>query len=371
VGAAFIFVPLLAGLVIVSAFIAAYAARCVLLIVQGTAAGQDDLVWPEEPIYDWLRQSVTLLALVAIWVAPAAMVARGLRFTWLQDQPALRFLILAIPGLWAIVPVGLLSSLSASSPWFFFRPMLVWNLFRIFGKVFGFYMITAVLAVLAAIIWGFTFVPGWRAMLLLAAPFSATALLLHARLLGCIGWHVQDLKPLKSKKTARKKAAGARFPKLRIEANDPWQTPPDSPRKTPAVQIAQPQAPAEEEDEWAPPTPYGVADYQPPKPGEEADPSLPVDGYDVSAEEPPTIPETPLDGYPPVGAIKAEISPVPVDGMTPRYTLPRRSSQGMPIQHVWSFPWYRETLKAWIYLTLGGLLVGGGLFMLIDFFPGG
>ena len=83
-----LFVLTLAATSIAATFVA-YAAHCVMVVVQGTAAERDEITWPSELMTDWLREAMTLVALVAIWLVPAGLLSRGLSDSWLVGQPAL------------------------------------------------------------------------------------------------------------------------------------------------------------------------------------------------------------------------------------------------------------------------------------------
>src|SRR5436190_13852694 len=83
-----------------------YAAHSFLVVLIQTAAGEDKVVWPDEPFQDWLWKPVYLAWLVLIWSVPA---------TLLLDQLALpnrMMWLLAIGFVWLILPLTLLSSLS-------------------------------------------------------------------------------------------------------------------------------------------------------------------------------------------------------------------------------------------------------------------
>ena len=64
-----------------------------------------------------------------------------MRKDWLPDQDALRFVILAVPGLWLLFPVALFSTLSGSSRWFVLRPIVVWKLLRVAPSTFAVYVL--------------------------------------------------------------------------------------------------------------------------------------------------------------------------------------------------------------------------------------
>ncbi len=87
-GPAILFVILLAASAMVGVCVLAFAARCVLVLVNETAAGQDEIVWPSEPYQDWLGHAVQFIELVGIWLAPSALLARLLRGQRQEMKPA-------------------------------------------------------------------------------------------------------------------------------------------------------------------------------------------------------------------------------------------------------------------------------------------
>src|SRR5436190_7001563 len=150
-GNTILFVATLVYTAIVAIYFLAYAAHCFLVVVQDTAAGIDEVAWPDEPISDWVGRAAYLLALVALLLAPAGMLARALRRVWLPEDPALRFLLLAVPGLWLLFPIGLLSAMSSASSWTILRPAILRQFLRLFPTVAGFYLLTGLLLLAAAV----------------------------------------------------------------------------------------------------------------------------------------------------------------------------------------------------------------------------
>src|SRR5712692_8310169 len=100
IGTVLLFIICIVFTVIVTAYVLTYVAYCVLVTVQDTAAGLDEVVWPEEPLYDKIGRALPLVGVCLIWAAPAGILTRALRNVWLPDDPTLRFLLLAAPGLW-------------------------------------------------------------------------------------------------------------------------------------------------------------------------------------------------------------------------------------------------------------------------------
>src|SRR5436305_2721822 len=70
---AFVFVPLLAMTALAAIALWVYLAHAVVVVVEETAAGCEDVVFPDDPLMDWIWQSVYLAWVIAVWVAPAAL----------------------------------------------------------------------------------------------------------------------------------------------------------------------------------------------------------------------------------------------------------------------------------------------------------
>src|SRR5205823_10342801 len=144
-GPAIMFMMFLLAQVLVGLCVAAYAAHSFLTIVQDTAAGNDEVIWPDEPYYDWLWKPAYLSWLIAFWLVPEGIYLKVAKPEFLAETPFLRFLLLALAGLWLMFPVSLLSSLTASSRWVFFRPKVLMGLARFAPSVAAFYGVTALL----------------------------------------------------------------------------------------------------------------------------------------------------------------------------------------------------------------------------------
>src|SRR5947209_9955741 len=126
-GPAMIFVCLLLAEVLVGACVLTYAARCFGVIVEGTAAGNDEVDWPDEPMFDWLGRAAHLLFLLALVLVPGAVVGRLLIRLQVGVPPGLAFLPTLVL-FWVLFPITVLSSYSATSRWVVFRPALLGGL---------------------------------------------------------------------------------------------------------------------------------------------------------------------------------------------------------------------------------------------------
>lgn len=183
IGGAMMFFLLLAAMVIVGAYVFAYASHIFLSVIESTATGFEEVTWPDEPYVDWLWKGVYLLWLAALWLIPLLLV--GTR----MGERQVAFWAAGLG--WLLFPISLLSSMSASSRWIVFSPALLPRLAARFGALVTFYMMTApILAVVAVIIW-------WnnRTANFLPVPIAAFAvaagLLIYARLFGRLALFVR------------------------------------------------------------------------------------------------------------------------------------------------------------------------------------
>src|SRR5260370_22686273 len=69
---ALLFLLTLAWAVTVGSFVLTYASHCFLTIVEDTAAGNDEVHWPDEPPTDWLGKPFFLLWLLVLPIVPAS-----------------------------------------------------------------------------------------------------------------------------------------------------------------------------------------------------------------------------------------------------------------------------------------------------------
>ena len=371
-------VVLISAVPVVLAF--TYAMHCLLVVVQETAAGNDEVTWPAEPFQDSLGGAFHLVAVVLISLAPFGVLARALKDVLLPDNFALRFLLLAIPGLWLFLPVALLSSLSASSRWNLFRPVVVWNMLRLAPFTFIVYMLSALLAELITALAYVTVVRGWLVVAPAAALATATALLIYGRLLGRLGWKMGRLS------LGRQKQVKKSLKKQRPA--------PVSLREEPPAADA-PVGPEETDPEWET-TPYGqkrrrVKGYgmtqdtqQSVRNAQEANakPVKPDLQWEMTAhgkkrrrtksygitKEPTSPPgEAPADGItsldlPPAASITDRppaSEPTDFDRFIRANNKPVVGPQRSFLGGVFSFPGYRQTRLPWLLLSLGFLMVYG------------
>lgn len=329
-GEGILFVCLIATTVIISTCVAAYAAHCFLVVVENTAAGNDEVTWPDEPFLDWFWKVFYLVWLAGLGVGLIWWPVRRLQLA--NDELKLPMQILAaVLGAWLLFPICLLSSLSANSVWAIVRWPVLRQLARNPGATAVFYGTSAALlaggALLGAI--GVIGSPWW--LLIGVGPLLAAALLIHARLLGRLALVVE--------------------------------------RSTPPAEAD------EESAQSAPePAPAPAAQTRLPSPAAEPEPtvSLPVDGYEVQDTERPSL----LPLFAPRAQADAEERDrdpgLPVAGSLARSRRkPRERIEPPPLPRkpllsgIYTFPWYVESFGAWLWLSLGLGVVGGLVRLLI------
>ena len=354
----FFFVPLLAATTVVGAAIFAYASHCFLTVVEQTSAGNDEVVWPNEPYYDWLWQAVYVLWLTALWLGPIVLALRAAAGAHAGSAAAGQVLVSAAALVWLFFPITLLSSMSGSSRWVLLSPRLVSRLVgRRSGSLMLFYLHSGpVLAAAVALTYLTLFVPGGVAFVLGTAAGLAAALLIYARQLGRLAHlveHTRDHSPaLRGMPSRRLRVRSA-------AAYDPWSgdgNRPRQPRDLPPVM-----SPLE-----GPITGYDVNYGDRPIPEPAPPPRRrPIDLDDVPYEA-PRFPNV----DPPRGPMPANFS----EPSEYEMSLARGGIAPPPPDHPWmggvyNFPFYQETLMP-LFKLAGGFAVMGVLIQtLIVFKP--
>jgi hypothetical protein len=249
---------------------------------------------------------------------------------------------------------------------------------RIVPSVILFYFVTALLGAVIGLTWYGTLFGGGPVLILLAGALGSAGVLIYARFLGRLAWVISRLKPLKKKPAARPQKIAPSKPRNKkprrargVESTDPW---------------AVPDAETLRESERASALPvegYGMALDEPKsepsshtKPKKKKKEIEPAEPYDLSGEGPPPRPVVmPVDGNDPIGL--ADLPPEARTG-DPGLDLARRlalTSKPQPIptfplfSGVYTFPWYPTSMKAWVFMTLGSMAVGGCLLGLIAISP--
>jgi hypothetical protein len=180
---AFLFIPLLAATWALGFVLSLFAAHYFLTVLESTAAGNDKIVWPEEPLIDWFWKAFYLAFLGGVWITPMIVAGR-----LLTPDPWARLVFTAL-SFWLFFPIGIISSQSAESIWIPFWPGVFKRLGQRIPAVTGFYLLSVPIA--------FAFVGSFLLILrtdvsfewaVLLAPISAAGFLAYARTLGRLGF---------------------------------------------------------------------------------------------------------------------------------------------------------------------------------------
>jgi hypothetical protein len=351
--AALLFIVFLMAEVILGLFVICYAGHCFLVVMQDTAAGNDEVSWPDEPLQDWVVRGLYMVGMVAIWLAPIGILRGALRSQGVGVDLTLALLGGGGALLWLMFPISLLSSLSGSSRLFLIRGAVLRQLARIPGALFVTYFVSALLfAGWLALVYFALFERLWW-VLPLAVFAGPVVLLIYARLLGRVAWILSQLKPLKRKTTK----VVSPIPGVEIDAHDPWAAPV---RKR---KLKKKKNPAK------------------------ASPAIsPEEGYAFADEQQFTLPsETPLDGYPAIGVETFDVQePLATPNKLGSEFVGRSISRGDKdeeilattskppppperpmLDGVYSFPWYASNRKVLVFLALG-LFCMGALALLME-----
>ena len=352
-GSTLLFFMYLIAQVVLGALISAYAAHSFLIVVESTAAGNDEVDWPDDPILDWVWKLFYVVWLYGIWLLPIWIIVNAIKPRMLLESPGPTFIAVACATFCLLFPISLLSSLSATSAWVPFHWQLFRRLIRQPRSVLTYYAVSALMLagtgwLLSAALFSNSFF-----LVPLAAMVVAAVFLIEARLIGRIAWLASRTKVGSRKHSLPKKL---RRIASKAEVKDPWNAPVSGPDPAPADErpII---LPGEDEPVEA----YGLAAGPPPVTQIQAHEPPPVEAVPL-VEEPrrnrsksQTLPgrkrpkdddEEPVRSPP---ALADDLDEGPPPPPPPRYPL---------FTGVYSFPWYPTTLKAWVWLSLGGFVEG-------------
>ncbi len=309
-----------------------YATYWFILVLDETASGTRDVkvVWPDDNFRQRLWKLGHLAFLVIIWALPVIVAFRYAELPLRSTSHSLLVVFTVGVVLWVMMPISLLSSMTGDTHWEFFRWFVIRRLLDRFPTWMAFYAYTFPLLVGCALVahlalfgwvqlraeaetsgpaWLITTIDvwSWGFVLPLTAVMAATALLIYARLLGRLAW-MADFWDDEEEEEDASKLRGPRSPapsRLRAEHD-----------------VLEP-APAVE--------PAGMIPFaQEPQP----------------AAAPRPIKREPEKALSPVAESPDQAS---TSGSTPKRLW---------IRGIYLFPWYRGSLRAWLFLSFFGLLFG-------------
>jgi hypothetical protein len=263
---------------LLSFLVLSYAGYSFLTVFINTSAGTDEVLWPKDPFQDWMWKSWYLAWLLAIWAIPVWLL------TNLLNPPLWQFALIVVGFLWLMFPIGLLSSLSASSRWVVLRPVIVGMFLKNIVPTLAFYGITATLfagwgvLLYYAILGNFYFVP-------LAAFVGTCVFFIYARLLGRIGWVFTQQHPEEGLSEGDDDDEEAETPAARRGSAAGKQKPEATPKPSPA-----PAPQANSLDPWAASLEKAIRKGTKPAPhvpsNDDLDPYGPASGsYDVLPDD--------------------------------------------------------------------------------------
>lgn len=207
---AVIFVPALAGCVVVGFPLALYGAHAFLTIFQGTAAGAKQIEWPSDSIPEYFWKGFYLAWLIGLWLGPAFFVGRRL-----GSEADSAFLAYFLPMLviWLMYPVSQMSSMSGPTIWLPLWPDVFLRLKQKPALTLSFYALSGLVLVAFGIAFHWTFGETPVIFLFFGAPLLVVAWLMYARLLGRVAFVLSFTKPWLEKKkvTSRKPVLTGRF----------------------------------------------------------------------------------------------------------------------------------------------------------------
>jgi hypothetical protein len=351
-----IFIIVAVAQVVVSFIVFSYAAYSFLETLVGTASGDDEVIWPGDPLPDWIWKLWYMLWIVGIWAVPVYFLL-GL---FHRLTPA-QFAVVLSALLWLIFPMSLLSSLSGPSRWLILRRSVVRSLLKYSGTLALFYAVTGVIFVVAG---GAGYLALFGELIYwvpVAAACSAIAFLLYARLLGRMALLI-SLNPAG--------VSGGDHPDQPEEAADGLPSQPE-------VDASEAAQPAAVEPQAVPVTVPTQLDG----PSKEPEPLLPV-------EMPASTSAAPAE------ALRSETDAETYSLAPPEATAPPSVPDYAPVQRpakeefklavsydvppppkwplwegVYSFPFYKTSLSALFFLMFGFFAVIGLFRALVALFP--
>ena len=324
-GSAMIFFALFILLIIVGSYLFAYASNCFLVVVEQTATGNDEVVWPDEPYLDWVWRCTTIAWQLLIWLAPVGVILKMTYRDILSQDPALAVLM-AGAALWLLFPLGILSSMLGGSRWAFLNGQAFRALGRRPATTGAFYVASFLVVAVAVVPWYLALtVSTW--LVPVASVIGAAGLLIYARLVGRVLW-IASPSTGKKKRSKKAKEEGTGLPPLIMP---------------------KPMSRTEASGEG-----YGLAEDEEQRAAtsvQEEDDDKVRDGYGLADD--------------PHGGAKKEndfardlIEPTRRRVEAAAFHLANPQTPRSLKLGVFNFPFYDKSLTAWIRLSLWGTLVG-------------
>ncbi|MFO0810051.1 MAG: hypothetical protein U0746_15630 [Gemmataceae bacterium] len=190
-GGAMIFFMLLIGSVIVGLYAGAYAAHLFLVTIDGTAAGYDEVTWPDEPYFDWLWKLFYLGWLVTLWLVPLLFYAKLQMRAHTAPVALMHVVVAAVVIAWLVFPITMLSSMGGPSRWFVLYPPALRRIAARSGSMVYFYILSGPVLAAGGLSAALLFFYGPMPFVAIGAAGSAVVLILYARLFGRLALALQ------------------------------------------------------------------------------------------------------------------------------------------------------------------------------------
>jgi hypothetical protein len=331
-GNAIIFFSLFILAIVAGSYLFAFASHCLLVIIEQTATGNDEVVWPDEPYIDWMWRGATVAWQLLFWLAPVGVILKMVYRDILSQDPALA-LLLGGAALWLFLPLGLLSAMLGGSRWSVLHIQALRVLAGRPATTLAFYATSFVVVAAGVVPW---YVAMHVSPLLapVAGAIGAAAFLIYARLVGRVLW-IATPSSTGKKKRSKKQREGEALPPLimpkpmerKETAGEGYDLAEQQERASAATQD-------EEDDKIR--DGYGLADD--PHGEEKKEQDFARDLIEPARRR--------------VAAASHRLT-------NPQ--MPRSLTRG-----VFNFPFYDRSLSPWIRLTLWGTLVGGVISALVS-----
>ena len=215
-GSLIIFFSLMVAQILVGGLFLTYAAYSFLHVLVSTAAGNDEVIWPGDPMFDWFFKGWYLGWIVVLSVLPGLLIV-----SFAHIPPKSPGWALSLAGsLCVLFPIFLLSSLSGASRMYVFRGQILAGMSKHFGLVLVFYFVSALVVVGSVTFVWYSLVSGDLLLVPVAMACMAIGLVIYARLLGRLGHAVTE-------EPARKKSgkSGRPRPESAKKTSDRWGKP--------------------------------------------------------------------------------------------------------------------------------------------------
>jgi hypothetical protein len=187
-GQMIIFFSLLVAMILVGSLVLAYIGYSFIHVLISTAAGNDRVSWPGDPLFDWLFKGWYLAWIAVMSALPAALVIAIGRIH--ANDP--RWAIALASSVCLCFPIFLLSSTSGPSRLLIVRGEILAGFLGRLGLTIVFYVLSALVVVGSSAFLWYSIVEWPVAVVPLAMITLAIGILIYARMLGRLGHAITE-----------------------------------------------------------------------------------------------------------------------------------------------------------------------------------